>query len=126
MAGRRRYSELICTALLFLLMGANVCSSEVKISRIDDKGRFATIQLTDRITPADATSFTQVTALLRPNFDVVEVELDSAGGDVFAAMQIGTIIRKDWLWTAVPDEPPAKGCLSACVLVLAAGAVRII
>jgi hypothetical protein len=113
-------------ALFLVFMGTDVCRSDIEITGLDDKGRFARIDITGRVTKADAGKFGQLVALLRPNYDIVHVDLDSPGGDVFAAMQIGEIVRRDWLHTGVPDEPPAKGCMSACVLILAAGAVRIV
>ena len=103
-----------------------MCRSDTNIIGLDDKGRFARVELTGRITEADVGKFAQLVALLRPHFEIVQVELDSPGGDVLAAMQIGEIVRRDWLLTVVPGEPPAKGCMSACVLILAAGAVRIV
>lgn len=113
-------------ALFLVFIGTEVCRSDIRITALDYKGRFARIELTGRITKSDVPRFAQLVALLRPNFEVVDVNLDSPGGDVFAAIQIGEIVRKEWLMTAVPDEPPAEGCMSACVLILAAGAVRIV
>ncbi len=113
-------------ALFLVFMGTDVCGSDVAITALDDKGRFARIEITGRITKSDVEKFAQLVALLRPTVEVLDVDLDSPGGDVFAAMQIGEIVRRDWLMTSVPDEPPAKGCMSACVLILAAGAVRIV
>jgi hypothetical protein len=109
-----------------VITGTDVCRSDIKITSADEKGGFARIEITDTITKADVQKFAQLEAALRPIFETIDVELDSPGGDVFAAMQIGEIVRKDWLWTSIPDEPPATGCMSACVLILAAGANRIL
>jgi membrane-bound ClpP family serine protease len=111
-------------ALFLVLMGTDACRSDVKIISASDKGVIARIELTGQITKAEIGKFEKVVALLRPIFDIVQVDLDSPGGDVLAAMQMGEIIRTNWLHTVVSDEPPAKGCMSACVLILAAGAVR--
>jgi hypothetical protein len=54
---------------------------------------------------------------IRPDVD----ELNSAGGDVLAAIELGEEIRKQWALTAVDDDGQ---CLGACVLVLAAGVRR--
>jgi len=112
-------------ALFLVFVGTDVCRSDVKIAA-GDKGGIARIELTGKITKTDVEKFEKLVALLRPMFDIVQVDLDSPGGDVFAAMQLGEIVRTNWLHTVVSDEPPAKGCMSACVLILAAGAVRII
>jgi hypothetical protein len=111
-------------ALFLVFMGTDVCRPDVKIIGLDVQNRWARIEITGRITKTDVENFAKLVALLRPNVELLDVNLDSPGGDVFAAMQIGEIVRRDWLMTSVPDEPPAKGCMSACVLILAAGAVR--
>jgi len=51
------------------------------------------------------------------------LKLDSLGGSVTAAMAIGHLVR-DRGFTTVVDR--GKECLSACVLILAAGAERVI
>ena len=51
------------------------------------------------------------------------VKLDSVGGSVTAAMAIGHLVRDRGFTTVVE---PGKECLSACVLILAAGARRVI
>ena len=125
MAGLPKYRKWIW-ALLLMLMGTDACRAEIEIKAVDDKGRFARIEISGKITRADVGKFAQLVARLRPNFEILDVDLDFPGGDVLAAMQIGEIVRGDWLWTTVPAEPPAKGCMSACVMILAAGAVRVV
>ncbi len=56
--------------------------------------------------------------------DAIVVELNSRGGKVMPAMEIGNIIRDNWLWTSLADDTGAV-CYSSCVLIFAAGAVRI-
>jgi hypothetical protein len=51
------------------------------------------------------------------------VKLDSIGGSVTAAMAIGHLVRDRGFTTVVE---PGKECLSACVLILAAGTERVI
>ena len=58
---------------------------------------------------------------IRPDVDELTVFLNSAGGDVLAAIELGEEIRKQWALTAVDDDGQ---CLGACVLVLAAGVRR--
>lgn len=113
-------------AVYLVITGADACRAEIGIYSIDDTGAFARIEVTGSITKADVEKFNKLEASLRPAFQILGVELDSPGGDVFAAMQIGETIRRDWLWTSVSDEPTASGCMSACVLILAAGANRIL
>src|SRR5438128_3549083 len=58
---------------------------------------------------------------IRPAVDELTVFLNSAGGDVLAAIELGEEIRKQWALTVVDDDGQ---CLGACVLVLAAGVRR--
>ena len=58
---------------------------------------------------------------IRPDVDELTVFLNSGGGDVLAAIELGEEIRKQWALTAVGDHGE---CLGACVLVLAAGVRR--
>jgi len=58
---------------------------------------------------------------IRPDVDELTVFLNSAGGDVLAAIELGEEIRKQWALTVVDDDGQ---CLGACVLVLAAGVRR--
>ncbi len=58
---------------------------------------------------------------LRPDVNDLTVVLDSSGGDVAAAMEIGEVLRGQWALTAVDDDGE---CVGACVFVLAAGVRR--
>jgi hypothetical protein len=51
----------------------------------------------------------------------IQVALDSPGGDVLEAMRIGRVVHERFMLTKVLRE-----CSSACVLILAAGATRIV
>lgn len=55
------------------------------------------------------------------HFETVTANLDSPGGDVLAAIEIGDIVRGNWIWTIVDNNTQ---CSSACVFILAAGAER--
>jgi len=50
-----------------------------------------------------------------------KVSLDSGGGDLLAAIEIGKFLRKSNAWTMVDGD--AK-CASACIFVLASGVIR--
>ena len=74
--------------------------------------------------PIDKAVASQVIKLIRsirPDVDELTVSLNSSGGDVLAALELGEEVRKQWAWTAVDDDGE---CLGACVLVLAAGVRR--
>jgi hypothetical protein len=98
--------------------------ADIKVDRTDDNERFAIIEITGDITKYDALDFPLLVKSLQASFDVVKLELNSHGGDATAALEIGEIVRKERVWTVVTEDP-ATECLSACVLVFAAGAVRI-
>lgn len=52
---------------------------------------------------------------------MIRLELDSPGGDVVEALAIGQVLYQNRIMTSVR---PGRECVSACVFVLAAGAVR--
>jgi hypothetical protein len=58
----------------------------------------------------------------------LEVKLDSTGGDVDAAMQIGRLIRKYEGFTTIEVEPPSShedaNCYSSCALIFISGVYR--
>jgi len=114
----------MATVGAILVAGAPHAHSAVYVSELDPNGRFAHLAIANEITAADATKFEKLVESLAAKIDVVDVELNSAGGDVAAAMRIGRIIRSRGLWTIAPDDAGTK-CASACVLILAAGVVRI-
>jgi hypothetical protein len=59
---------------------------------------------------------------IRPDVDELTVYLNSPGGDVLAAIELGEVVRSQWALTTVADQQ--SECLGACVLVLAAGVRR--
>lgn len=67
---------------------------------------------------ADLASTTKNSVLGMP---LIQVDLNSGGGNVTAAMRIGKIIRDRSMWTLV-DEP--SECASACIFILQAGVTR--
>lgn len=110
----------VLTILLLTLFEAGA-SAEVRVTRLDEKLRFADVDLSGKITQADVEQFRKLSAFLVSRFGVVTANLNSPGGDVLAAIEIGNIVRDNWIWTVVDDNDE---CSSACVLVFAAGAER--
>jgi hypothetical protein len=108
--------------LLVVLFAAKGALGGVRPAGLDDKGRFAYIELSGEITRADVEQFRKLATFLVQHFETVTANLDSSGGDLLAAIEIGNIVRDNWIWTAVEDNAE---CSSACVFVLAAGAERI-
>ncbi len=53
---------------------------------------------------------------------LINVELDTPGGDVVEAVQIGRLIHERFMMTLVKPE---RECASACVFILSAGATRV-
>jgi hypothetical protein len=88
---------------------------------LDTKERAAGIVIKGPIDKAVARHTKHLIGILRPDVDELTIYLDSPGGDVLAAMEIGEEVRNQWAFTAMDDDGE---CLGACVLVLAAGARR--
>lgn len=91
------------------IAGAILIHSEIK------KGDFA-----DFVKAADTLSQT-LRDRAADHVPFIVVKLDSPGGDVAEAMQIGRIIRRRFMNTMVEDQ---RECASACILILAAGVAR--
>lgn len=108
---------------LFLFVAAPA-SAGIFVKQTDAKGRFVHLRLDGDIVRADVGSLEKILQTIPPSIDVIDIELRSSGGDVLSAMQIGELIRRRWIWTVADDDEGAE-CASACVLILAAGAVRI-
>ncbi len=94
----------------------------VSIYNFDSGFRFGKIAIDGPIDKAVAVRTLELIRLFRRHYDVFSVVLNSTGGDVMAAIDIGEEVRKQWVWTEMDD---AGHCLSACVLILAAGVQRI-
>src|SRR5262245_51222119 len=91
------------------------------IYNLDRDARVGGIQIQGRIGKAVANEAAKLIRSIRPDVDELTVFLSSPGGDVFAAMELGEEIRKQWALTSVDDDGE---CFGACVLVLAAGVSR--
>ena len=79
----------------------------------------ASIDLDGEILRSDVTKFAELLRVVRSRQDRPwSVRLNSPGGNVLAAIEIGEMVRKEWMWTFAmrsdADEPPDM-CASACV-----------
>jgi len=120
----KRFLRAVAAGAVISMVAWNANAAKVSVTKLDEKGRMAWISISGEILATDVAKFAETEKLLRPKVEVLAVELDSPGGNVIAAMEIGEIIRNDWVWTTVNDTPPAR-CLSACILIFAAGATRV-
>src|SRR5947209_4944001 len=91
------------------------------IYNLDRDARVGDVEIHGPIDKAVASQVIKLIRSIRPDVDELTVSLNSSGGDVLAALELGEEVRKQWAWTAVDDDGE---CLGACVLVLAAGVRR--
>lgn len=124
---RRDTLRGVTVAMLTLLCGAASMMfltkdlyADVRIEKSDpNSSTFFIIFITNSISQKDAQYITQYLNDFR--YSGLNVFLDSAGGDVDAAMKIGRVIRKHEGFTTV--LPNAK-CYSSCALLYIAGVWR--
>jgi hypothetical protein len=88
---------------------------------LDRDTRVGGVEIHGPIDKAVASQAVKLIRSIRPDVDELTVFLNSRGGDVLAAIELGEEVRKQWAWTAVDDDGE---CVGACVLVLAAGVRR--
>jgi hypothetical protein len=93
----------------------------VTIYNLDSAGHTAGVAIDGPINKNAAAHALQLIRFLRPDNDELTVYLNSSGGDVSAAIELGEEVRKLSVLTALDDHAE---CLGACVLVLAAGVRR--
>jgi hypothetical protein len=93
----------------------------VTIYNLDSAGHTAGVAIDGPIDKNAAAHALQLIRFLRPDNDELTVYLNSSGGDVSAAIELGEEVRKLSVLTALDDHGE---CLGACVLVLAAGVRR--
>jgi len=93
----------------------------VNIYNLDREARVGGVEIHGPIHKGMVSEAVKLIRSIRPDVDELTVLLNSPGGDVPAAMELGEEVRKQWAWTAVDDDGE---CLGACVLVLAAGVRR--
>jgi len=91
------------------------------IFNLDREARVGGVEIQGPIDKAMTNQAIKLIRSIRPDVDELTVFLNSAGGDVIAAMELGEEVRNQWASTAVDDDGE---CLGACVLVLAAGVRR--
>jgi hypothetical protein len=107
---------LIILALAFLLATTFSARTDIRI----DHGKDLNIFITGTITARDAAAFQKIThELERRSF---KVSLDSIGGDVRAAMQIGRLVRR---YDGSTEVLLGGRCYSSCALVFVAGVFRL-
>jgi hypothetical protein len=95
--------------------------STANIYYLDRRAGVAGVEIHGPINKAVATKAVELITSIRPDVDELTVYLNSPGGDVLTAIELGEEIKKQWTSTAVDDNGQ---CLGACVLVLAAGVRR--
>jgi hypothetical protein len=93
----------------------------VTIYNLDSAAHTAGVAIDGPIDKNAAAHALQLIRFLRPDNDELTIYLNSSGGDVAAAIELGEEVRKLSVLTALDDHGE---CLGACVLVLAAGVQR--
>ena len=120
-------AAVLCAVSIMSLADASPLAAEpagegtVGIYYLDTQERVAGIVIHGTIDKDVAGHAKQLIKFLRPDVDELTVYLNSPGGDVLAAIDLGEEVRNQWAFTAMDDDGE---CLGACVLVLAAGARR--
>jgi hypothetical protein len=104
-------------AVVLLLVPASLARADVFVHARTDSSLF--VDISGTITSLDAKTFEN--AIQDLGTRRLYVRLDSAGGDVFAAMHIGRLIRKHDGVTVI--SVPSK-CYSGCALLFIAGVMR--
>src|SRR5437667_5050703 len=116
---------LVCKLTIAIGM-ADVSYSSGQVLPIPDFAPTPEITIHGRVTKSDVEQFRQLSliAIRTPKTSGFPyfVNLDSSGGDVYASMDIGRMIRRHRASVAVQKE---SKCLSSCVFILAAGVQRI-
>jgi hypothetical protein len=123
LAGPRLGAVILCA-----LLSPNAAFAGVSVVNDGADGAPALIRIQSAIRKGDAaateTAIAHVsqTAINRINgVPFITVELDSPGGDVVEALEIGRILHQSFAMTTVR---PGRECVSACVFILMAGAVH--
>jgi hypothetical protein len=112
--------SIFLTALIFLSQNA---ISDVDVKR-NEPNRTATIYITNRIAYEDSEKFAnELDALNREGYKLLlnAIQIDTRGGNVSSAREIGKLIRKKKLNTYLS---PTAQCRSACIYILSGGIIR--
>ncbi|MGA7486752.1 MAG: ATP-dependent Clp protease proteolytic subunit [Xanthobacteraceae bacterium] len=96
-------------------------TGSASIYNLDREAGTGSVAIDGPIDKAVASHAIELIKSLRPDVNDLTVVLNSSGGDVAAAMEIGEVLRGQWALTAVDDD---SECVGACVFVLAAGVRR--
>lgn len=113
------FSTVMVAALLLSANAAHSAQLRFEIAA-DRRDEAVMIELVGEIRPGDAESLWQlIKPHLFPNNVMRTISLNSTGGDVATAMQIGRLLRRLEFDTFVTTT---SRCLSSCVFILAAGA----
>jgi hypothetical protein len=120
MTFRRIIIGMLSLAFVFLLAATLTARAEI---RIDEETTFSiSIKITGTLTQHDADEFQDISAKFETKgLTFLTVYLDSKGGDVFAAMKIGRLIRK---YDGHAQILPYAKCYSSCALIFIAGVIR--
>ena len=86
----------------------------VTILNLDSAAHTAGVAIDGPISKNAAAHALQLIRFLRPDNDELTIYLNSSGGDVSAAIELGEEVRKLSVLTALDDHGE---CLGACVLV---------
>lgn len=106
-------------AFILFLFGISLARAEVSYERVSKAVQINVDGRIDSKTLASVRLALQKAAEENPSR--IFVGLNSEGGDVVSAMQIGRLIRKARAWIIVPGD---SVCASACVLIAAGGTRR--
>ena len=112
-----------------LLILSNNAFADVEFNQLgfnDSKGhQYVSLKITNFISEKDVPKFKQyVNQIHKQHFRLERdsVELNSKGGILFAAGDIGRIVRKEHFSTYVSED---SKCASSCVLILVSGVCRV-
>ena len=116
--GLEIYARILRQILLFSAVAALLTVPHNPARAITLTAKGGGVLLSGGIKPGDHIEFREFIAAANPRF----IELDSKGGDVNAAGEIGRMIRKKNLPTVV--DASRSTCGSACTIIFAAGTSR--
>ena len=114
--------------LLFIALLPHIAFADVEFNKLgfnDSKGHeYASLKVTNSISEKDVSKFKlYVKQIHKQNLRLERdsVELNSKGGILFSAGDIGRIVRKERFSTYVSED---SKCASSCVLILVSGVCR--
>ena len=113
--------------VIIVLFLAAILTAKADI-KVDRREGYIGISISGTITEQDAKTFQDLSSELE--YAELSVNLDSRGGDVAAAMQIGRLVRKydGTIWIGAPEWVGSNKydkCYSSCALIFIAGVYRI-